>query len=48
MVLMIVEVPKNKQILKAVAKTEYIPLQTKVKSSSISSNDAKNPCASSE
>lgn len=42
MVLMIAEVKKNKQILKAVAETEYIPLQTKVKSSSISSNDAKN------
>lgn len=29
-------VQKNEQILEVVAETEYIPLQTKVKSSSIS------------
>ena len=34
-------VQKNEQILKAVAETEYILLQTKVKSSSISWNEAK-------
>lgn len=37
-------VQKHEQILKAVAETENIPLQTKVKSSSISWNDAKKMC----
>lgn len=45
---MIAEVQKNEQILKAVTETEYTPLQTKVKSSSISWIDAKKKNASNE